>query len=78
MNAPSKDLKQLGWCETCGDVAYSIRHTYKLVIESDRVYSRPVEHHMCIRHKMFYFAHMEAEKAKLEAKTGTASQKGCR
>lgn len=78
----TEGLRQLGWCETCGDAAYSSRWDEQLIfdmVNGELVYKRtePIEHYMCARHKTFYFKHMERRRKALEAKT-KQTQKGCR
>lgn len=78
------ELRQLGWCESCGDPAYSSRWGERLVfkmIDGQLTYTgtEPIEHRICMRHKAKYMAHMEERKKELEKKTNGASKhKGCR
>ena len=69
-NFSTEGLQQVGYCESCGEPAYSTRWGEVLVIETNddgsfrRSYAQPTENPMCMRHKGLYMRWQEEQRRK--------------
>lgn len=69
--AQTKDLQQQGFCESCFQPAFSIRHSEGIELYKDAQgvwHSKPyqIEHPMCIYHKGKYIRFMDEKRKELE------------